>query len=122
VQPAREPLAWDRLNELPEPSWQLLLGRGLPQFAVEGFVPVLVFYGVWRDGGLVAAVAASTVLSVAIAVWQSRHGRQGGVAVVSAVFVVVQALVALAAHSATVYLAQPVVLSALWGSSMRARS
>jgi len=108
------PLA-DRLNELPEPTWQLLLRRGLPQFAVEGIVPVLVFYGLWRSAGLGVAVIASTVLSLAIAAWQVRHGRQGGLAVVSAVFVVVQALVALAAHSATVYLAQPVVLSAIWG-------
>jgi hypothetical protein len=31
------------------------------------------------------------------------------------IFIAIQALVALAAHSATVYLAQPVVLSACWG-------
>jgi hypothetical protein len=108
------PLA-ERLSELPDPTWRLLLRRGLPQFAVEGFVPVLVFYGLWRSAGLGAAVVASTVLSLAIAAWQVRHGRQGGLAVVTALFVVVQALVALAAHSATVYLAQPVVLSAVWG-------
>ncbi|HEX4525567.1 MAG TPA: VC0807 family protein [Gaiellaceae bacterium] len=114
VRPPGAPLA-ERLNELPEPTWQLLLRRGLPQFAVEGFVPVLVFYGLWRSAGLGVAVIASTVLSLAIAAWQVRHGRQGGLAVVSALFVVVQALVALAAHSATVYLAQPVVLSAIWG-------
>ena len=105
----------DLLNELPEPTWRLLLGRGLPLFAVEGFAPVLVFYGVWRSSGLLPAVIASTVLSLGIAAWAARHGRQGGLAVVSAVFVLVQALVALAAHSATVYLAQPVVASAIWG-------
>jgi intracellular septation protein A len=114
VRPPGAPLA-DRLNELPEPTWQLLLRRGLPQFAVEGFVPVLVFYGLWRSAGLGVAVVASTMLSLAIATWQVRHGRQGGLAVLTALFVVVQALVALAAHSATVYLAQPVVLSAIWG-------
>lgn len=114
VRPPGAPLA-DRLNELPDPTWQLLLQRGLPQFAVEGIVPVLVFYGLWRSAGLAVAVVVSTVLSLAIAAWQVRHGRQGGLAVVSAVFVVVQGLVALAAHSATVYLAQPVVVSAIWG-------
>jgi Protein of unknown function (DUF3159) len=114
VQPPGAPLA-ERLNALPDPTWRLLLRRGLPQFAVEGFVPVLVFYGLWRSAGLGVAVVASTVLSLAIAAWQVRHGRQGGLAVVSAVFVVVQALVALAANSATIYLAQPVVLSAVWG-------
>lgn len=115
VRPAGAPPAHANLTDLPEPTWRSLLGRGLPQFAFEGVVPVLVFYVVWRQTGLVPAVVSSTVLSVAVAVWQIRHGKQGGVAVLSAVFVVVQALVALAAHSTTVYLAQPVVLSALWG-------
>jgi intracellular septation protein A len=109
------PLAQSRLSELPEPTWSLLLARGLPQFAFEGFVPVLVFYGAWRWAGLAPAVVASTLLAIGIAVWAARRGRQAGIAIVGAVFVVVQALVALAAHSATVYLAQPVVLSALWG-------
>ena len=36
------------------------------------------------------------------------------VAAATAIFLVIQALVGLAAHSATVYLAQPVVLSACW--------
>ena len=78
------------MSALPEPSWRLLLGRGLPNFALEGFVPVLVFYGVWRAGGLGAGIAASAA--------------GGG-----------QALVALVAHSATLYLAQPVLFSACWG-------
>ena len=114
VRPPGAPLA-DRLSELPDPTWQLLLRRGLPQFAFEGIVPVVVFYGLWRTAGLGPAVVASTLLSMAIAAWAIRHGRQAGLALVSAIFVVVQALVALAADSATVYLAQPVVLSAIWG-------
>ena len=83
---------------------------------------MLVFYGLWRVAGLVAAVAASTILSLGIAAWEARHGRSGGLAVVSAVFVAVQALVALVADSATVYLAQPVVLSAVGVSSTSAPS
>jgi len=31
------------VNELPDPTWRLLLGRGLPLFAAEGVLPVLVF-------------------------------------------------------------------------------
>jgi hypothetical protein len=100
---------------MPEPTWRLLLGRGLPQFLFEGFVPVLVFYGAWKVAGLAVAVAVSTMLSLAIAAYVLRRGSGGALAIVSAVFVVIQALVALAAHSATVYLAQPVVLSACWG-------
>jgi len=103
-----------RVDELPDPSWRLLLGRGLPQFTGEAVVPVLVFYVVWKSAGLGAAVAASTAVSLVLAVWLVRRGRDVVLVGLGAVFVAIQALVALAAHSATVYLAQPVVLSALW--------
>jgi hypothetical protein len=115
VRTAGTPLALDLLNELPEPTWRSLMQRGLPQFGVESIVPVLVFYGAWKVTGLAGAVVCATLLSLGIAGWQIRARRGGAMAVATAIFVVVQALVALAAHSATVYLAQPVVLSALWG-------
>lgn len=102
------------LSELPEPTWRLLLGRGLPQFAAEAVAPVLVFYVAWRAAGLAAGIAASTATSLAIAAWLLRRGRGVGIVALGVVFVVIQAAVALAAHSTTVYLAQPVVLSALW--------
>lgn len=114
VRSAGTPFAPELLTDLPEPTWRLLLGRGLPQFVLEGFVPVLVFYGAWKVAGLALAVGASTVLSLALAAYLWRRGTGGSIPVVGAVFVVIQALVALAAHSATVYLAQPVVLSACW--------
>jgi hypothetical protein len=44
-----------------------------------------------------------------------RRGRDVTLVAVGAAFVVIQALVGLAAHSTTVYLAQPVLLNALWG-------
>jgi len=93
----------------------MLLGRGLPMFAVEGLVPVLVFYGVWREAGLGPAVVVTSLVGGAIVLWQVRRGYDVALAGVTFVFIVIQAVVALAAHSATVYLAQPVVLSALWG-------
>jgi hypothetical protein len=100
---------------MPEPTWRSMLQRGLPQFGVESIVPVVVFYGAWKVTGLAGAVVCATLLSLAIAGWQLRANRGGALALATAVFVVIQALVALAAHSATVYLAQPVVLSACWG-------
>jgi Protein of unknown function (DUF3159) len=103
------------VDDLPAPTWRLLLARGLPQFAAEALVPVVAFYGCWRAFGLVAAIAASTSLSLALAVWLLRRRRDVALVAVGATFVVIQALVAFAAHSATLYLAQPVVLSALWG-------
>ncbi len=82
-------------------------------FAVEGFVPLLVFYGTLTAAGLAPAIVASTVVCAAIVVWQLRRGHDVGVGVATLVFLLIQAAVGLAADSATVYLAQPVVLSAL---------
>src|SRR5262249_61472832 len=115
VRSSRAPVAAGRLSELPEPTWRMLLGRGLPMLAVEGVLPVLVFYGVWREAGLGPAVVATTIVGGGIVLWQVRRGDDVALAGLTAVFLLIQAVVALAAHSATVYLAQPVVLSALWG-------
>jgi len=93
----------------------MLLGRGLPMLAVEGVLPVLVFYGVWREAGLGPAVLATSIVGGAVVVWQVRRGYDVALAGVTCVFIAIQAIVAIAAHSATVYLAQPIVLSALWG-------
>lgn len=115
VRPARAPLAPGSLIEMPEPSWRFLMQRGLPTFAVEGFAPVLLFYVIWNLVGLAPAIVAATALSGAIVWWQARQGRGGGLAVVTAIFLLIQAVVGLASHSATLYLAQPIVLSACWG-------
>ena len=45
VRAAGAPVAPGRLDDLPDPTWRSILGRGLPQFAAEAVVPVLVFYG-----------------------------------------------------------------------------
>ena len=115
VRPAGAPLEPVDLSDLPEPTWGSLLRRGLPMFAVEGFLPLLVFYGTLQATGLAPAIVASTAACALIVVWQLRRGHDVGIAVATLVFLLIQAGVGLAAHSATVYLAQPVVLSALWG-------
>lgn len=112
---AGAPLASGSLSALPEPTWGLLLGRGLPLFLVEGFVPIAVFYGVWRAAGLGAGVIASSIVAGAVVLWELRRGLDAPLAAASCLFIAIQALVALAANSTTVYLAQPVVLSACWG-------
>jgi Protein of unknown function (DUF3159) len=114
VRPPGTAVASGELSEPPEPTWRFLLGRGLPQFAAEAVAPVLVFYAAWRWAGLAAGIAASTAASLAIAAWLVRRGRDVGVVALGVLFGVIQAAVALAADSTTVYLAQPVVLSALW--------
>jgi len=100
---------------LPEPTWGYLARRGLPVFAAEGIVPVLVFYAAWKALGLTAGILAATALSAGVLLWQTRRGRAAAVARLTLVFLAVQGLVGIASHSATVYLAQPVVLSAGWG-------
>jgi len=99
----------------PEPTWGYLARRGLPVYATEGIVPIVVFYGVWQVWGLTAGILAATGLSAAVLTYQIRAGREAPLARLTLVFLAVQALVGLASHSATVYLAQPVVLSACWG-------
>jgi intracellular septation protein A len=89
--------------------------HGLPTFAVEGFAPILLFYVVWNLAGLVPAILVATAVSGSMAAWQAHRGNGGALAVVALIFVLIQAVVGLAANSATVYLAQPVVLSACWG-------
>jgi hypothetical protein len=100
---------------LPEPTWGYLARRGVPAFAAEGIVPVLVFYGAWRIWGLTAGIVLATALSAGVVGWRVRRGRVATVARITLVFLAVQAIVGIASHSATVYLAQPVVLSAGWG-------
>jgi len=102
-------------QEDPEPTWGYLARRGVPVFAAEGILPVAVFYGLWRLWGLVPGIVAATALSASVLVWQARRGRESPLARLTLVFLAVQGVVGLASHSATVYLAQPVVLSAGWG-------
>ncbi len=99
-----------------------MLGRGLPQFGGEAVLPVLVFYALWRAEGLAAGVGASAALSLALAAWSLRRGREVALIAVGAAFVVVQALVGIVSQNTTVYLAQPVVLNALWGLAYLASS
>jgi hypothetical protein len=115
VRTAGTPIAQAQLDDLPPPTWRSLVARGLPQFAAEAVVPIAAFYIAWRALGLAAGIGVSTVVSVALAVALIRAGRDVGLVVAGAVFVVIQAAVGLVSGSATIYLAQPVVLSALWG-------
>lgn len=101
------------MNELPDPTWRFLLARGLPQFGVETVAPVLAFYAGWRAWGLGGGIAVSTAASLLVAAVLMRRGRDVGLVAIGVVFVVLQAIVALLAHSTTVYLAQPVVFSML---------
>ncbi|MDQ3875618.1 MAG: hypothetical protein M3322_08765, partial [Actinomycetota bacterium] len=73
------------------------------------------FYIGLRFGGLAAGVAAAGAVSVLIYLHERRAGRGGLLVRLSLAFVVVQSAAGLASHSATVYLATPVIANAVWG-------
>jgi intracellular septation protein A len=100
---------------LEEPSFRGILLTGLPGFLREGFIPLGAFYGGLRLSGLVAGIAASTLVSILIYLYERRAGRGGLLVRISLAFVLVQGAIGLAADSTTVYLAQPVLANAAWG-------
>src|SRR5262249_30522431 len=97
------------------PTVRSLALAGAPRFARELFGPIAGFYVGWQLGGLAAGIIAATIIALAVEVYERRRGRPGALALVSAAFVIVQGVIGLATDSAVVYLAQPVVVSAIWG-------
>ena len=102
-------------RELTAPTFRSVLLTGLPGFLREGFLPLGAFYGGLRLGGLGAGISAAAAASVAVYLYERRAGREGLLVRLSLAFVAVQSAVGLLTHSATVYLAQPVIANAAWG-------
>jgi hypothetical protein len=102
-----------RERGLPEPSFRSIFLAGAPRFAREAFGPVVAFYVGWKLGNLVVAIAFASAVGIALDLYERRRGRAGALALVSVAFVVIQAVVGLIADSAVVYLAQPVLMSAI---------
>lgn len=100
---------------LSEPTFWGVLLTGLPGFLREGFLPLGAFYAGLRLDGLAAGIVAAAAASLLIYLYERRAGRDALLVRISLGFVVVQSIVGLAANSATVYLAQPVLLAAAWG-------
>lgn len=90
---------------------------GLPGVLREGFLPLGAFYAGLELSGLVAGIVASALASVLIYVYERARGRDALLVRLSLLFVAVQSIVGLVANSATVYLAQPVLLAAAWGAA-----
>jgi dipeptide/tripeptide permease len=97
------------------PTFRGVLFTGLPGFLREGFIPLGVFYVGLRLGGLGVGIVASAMTSVLIYLYERRAGRDALLVRLSLAFVAVQSVVGLVAHSALVYLAQPVLANAVWG-------
>ncbi len=102
-------------HRLTEPTFWGVLMTGLPGVLREGFLPLGAFYAGFELSGLAAGIVASALASVLIYLFERRRGRDALLVRLSLGFVAVQSIVALAANSATVYLAQPVLLATAWG-------
>jgi len=100
---------------IPEVSTKTILFGSGPRFARDAFGPMLVFYVGWKLSGLVVGVALSTTASMAAYWWERSHDRPGLMARLGLGFVLVQAVIGLAADSAVVYLAQPVLINGAYG-------
>lgn len=48
-----------------------------PRFARDALGPLLVFYASWKVGGLVPGIAAATVFTVGVCVWERGRTRSG---------------------------------------------
>jgi intracellular septation protein A len=98
-----------------EPGFGPIFRAGAPRFAREAFGPVLAFYAGWKLGSLALGIVLATAVGIALDLYERRRGRAGALALVSVAFILVQAAIGLIADSAVVYLAQPVLVSAIWG-------
>jgi hypothetical protein len=99
---------------LSDSSVTAILRRGLPGFLREGFLPLAAFYAGLRLSGLGFGIAASLAVSVAVYAGERRLGREGLLVRLSLAFVVVQSVVGLLSHSTNVYLATPILATAVW--------
>ena len=87
----------------------------MPGFLREGFLPLAVFYVGWRLWGTGTGIAIAAAVSLLVYGNERRLGRDGLLVRLSLAFVAVQTIVGLLSHSATAYLATPVVANAIWG-------
>lgn len=92
----------------------ILFGSG-PRFARDAFGPVLAFYVGWKLVGLALGIGLASVAALLSYRYERRRERPGIIARMALVFIVLQALIGLASHSAKIYLAQPVLANGAFG-------
>lgn len=100
---------------VPGTDFRSIFAAGAPRFVREAFGPVAAFYVGYELGSLVVGIVLATGVGVALNLYERKRGRAGALALVSVGFILVQAAIGIAADSATVYLAQPVLVSAISG-------
>ena len=100
---------------IPEISTRTILFGSGPRFARDAFGPMLLFYAGWKVSGLLLGIALSTIGSLAAFGWERSHDRPGLMARMGLGLVLVQAVIGLVSNSAIVYLAQPVLITGVYG-------
>jgi uncharacterized protein DUF3159 len=100
---------------LSAPTFLGVVRTGLPGFLREGFLPLGAFYAGLKVSGLAAGIVAALAASLVVYLLERRAGRDALLVRLSLGLVAVQSIVGLLANSATVYLAQPVLVNAAWG-------
>jgi intracellular septation protein A len=99
---------------VPPTSGPILREAG-PRLLRDALGPTLCFYVGWKTEGLWLGVTMGTLFALGAYRYERRHGRPGMIARLVLVFVVLQAGVGLATHSAKAYLLQPTILGAVNG-------
>ena len=94
----------------------LLLGSG-PRFLRDAFGPTVVFYAGWKLSGLVAGVAAASLWTAVVYVWERKHERPGIATRIGLGIALVQAVAALASGSPMGYFAPPIIANAAYGAA-----
>lgn len=97
------------------PSLRTLLFGSGPRFMRDAFGATIVFYVGWKVHGLLLGVAAATVWTIGVYLWERRHERPGLAARIGLAIAMVQATAALASQSAIGYFAPPVIINAVYG-------
>ena len=91
-----------------------MVGSG-PRFARDAFGPILAFYIGWKAVNLAVGIGASTVIALFAFRHERRNERPGVMARLALSIVVVQAAIGLIANDERVFLAQPVLVTAIYG-------
>jgi hypothetical protein len=92
-----------------------LLGGG-PRFMRDAFGATVIFYVGWKWHGLVLGVAAATLWTVGVYIWERRHERPGLAARIGLAIALIQATAALLSQSPIGYFAPPVFVNLAYGS------
>ena len=79
---------------------------GGPRFMRDAFGATIIFYAGWKLHGLVLGVAVATLWTIAVYLWERRHGRPGLAARIGLAIALAQAVVGLATQPAGFSLAE----------------